>query len=284
MKTMLALSIYMACFQPDEPPSPFLHFTLSLVRLALHAGFFVFDLPMSRSPASVQPLPPRKRYLAAKLKDTNNAAEPEIRMHQRDTRPSSAVPGDHKSCPPSHNGTPKASSSARHSQAPASQTILGVLALSDSIDLRIRPWPVDGPANVLIEELLTLFAGKRRPKATVEEVPDEELSGSQYHVSDLEPEVPSGEPEVSGGDESDDTVPLCPKSTCSDKRKKGKTSKKRRKASPPDNDVIDADIEMVDVDEGPLKVDDDPIKDIKHFFSEPFLKEGQKFRSCWVCP
>lgn len=116
-------------------------------------------------------------------------------------------------------------------------------------------------------------------------MPDEELEGSQYQASDPEAEDSSGEPEVSSSDEQDNAAPRCPTltGTCR-KLKKDKRSKKRCKANPPDNDVDDADIEMVGLDDGPLEVDDDPIKDIKHFFSDSYTKDGQKFRDCRLCP
>ena len=112
-------------------------------------------------------------------------------------------------------------------------------------------------------------------------MPDEELEGSQYQASDPEAEDSSGEPEVSSSDEQDNAAPRRPTLTGTRRKlKKDKRSKKRRKANPPDNDVDDADIEMVGLDDGPLEVDNDLIKDIKHFFSDSYTKDGQKFRDC----
>lgn len=51
-----------------------------------------------------------------------------------------------------------------------------------------------------------------------------------------------------------------------------------------DSQLLDGDIEMIDVVSSPLQVEDDPIKDIKHFFSEPYTKDGQKHRDCRQCP
>ena len=80
--------------------------------------------------------------------------------------------------------------------------------------------------------------------------------------------------------------PLHPKSTRPSvkKPKKHKPSKKWQKVTPPMDDSNDGDIKMVLVNNAPLQVDKDPCLDIKHFFSEPFSKDGHKFCNCQVCP
>ncbi|PIL30446.1 hypothetical protein GSI_07145 [Ganoderma sinense ZZ0214-1] len=105
--------------------------------------------------------------------------------------------------------------------------------------------------------------GKHRTSTTVEEVLDEESNRLLYSSSDAEAEESSRELE----------------------HKKCKPSKKRRKVDLPDDNISDADIEMININhDAPLQVEDNPIKDIKHFFSEPFVRDGQKYCNCWVCP
>ena len=114
-------------------------------------------------------------------------------------------------------------------------------------------------------------------------MPDEDLGGSQYHTSDPKPKESSSEPEVSesSSDEQDDGAPsMCPKLKGKSKPKKHKHPRKRCKANPSNDNVDDANIEMIDVDGGSLQVDDDPVKDISHFFSASYMKDGQKICDC----
>ena len=123
MKTMLVLSIYMVCFEHDERN------TAINLSFALSPIFFVFlrVLPfLSLAMSDTIRLSSRQRILAAKLQDSNNAAEPEIRMHQRDAPPQSVAPGDHDTPPHSCNDAPETSSNANNSREPGTQTVLGV--------------------------------------------------------------------------------------------------------------------------------------------------------------
>lgn len=114
----------MPCFERHEGTAVnHLRLALSLVFLALYTTYALLSLDMSH-PESL--LPPRKRTLAPKLKDANNAAEPEIRMRQRSARSRSATPGNGSSLP-SRNDTPETSNVNASEPEPGSSTVLGVL-------------------------------------------------------------------------------------------------------------------------------------------------------------
>ena len=122
METMLVSSLYTPCFQRYE------HTAVNHLQVCLALfSIFLALYAASDTSHSEHPLPPRKRTLAPKLKDANNAAEPEIRMHQQIPRSQSAAPGN-SSSHPSHNDTPETSSNVNASeQEPGSNTVLGAL-------------------------------------------------------------------------------------------------------------------------------------------------------------
>ena len=124
MKTMLASRVYMACFEHDghnimSNPSLTLP---SILLIFLHQSLFVFLTMSDATHLSAQ-----KQNLASKLKDTNNAAKPEVQMHQHNARSQSVAPSDHASPPHSHENTPQSSSNIGNSQEPGTQTVLGEL-------------------------------------------------------------------------------------------------------------------------------------------------------------
>lgn len=137
MKIMLTLGVYMVCSERNGCNTVsdrsfilsiflgFLHLSLSVFFGFLHLSLFLF-LGMSTSTR----LPTRKRFLAPKLQDANNAAEPEIRMHQRDPRPQSVPSGDRDSPPHSRNDAAETSSNVRDPQESGTETVLGALVIS----------------------------------------------------------------------------------------------------------------------------------------------------------
>ena len=100
-------------------------------------------------------------------------------------------------------------------------------------------------------------------------------------MSDLESRVSDGKLEVSGSEQHNGTTFLWLK--LARKHKKKRLVKKHCIASLPKDNEDDQNIEMVAVDDTILQVEEDPIKDIKDFFLELFVKEGQGYHHYWVC-
>ena len=130
MKTMHRLSAYKVhfeCYWCNTISNPQRGFTPLSTALLLS-----FSLFLSFSMLDAARISTRKRNLAAKLTDTNNAAEPEVRMHQCRGQPQSEAHSDRNSSPPSDDSIPETSSNVNHSQEPSSETILGAPAVVNS--------------------------------------------------------------------------------------------------------------------------------------------------------